>query len=361
MRDVRDAGAMVAVVGRYYLSISWRVRRQLRRWHARAERIADPALRATAVEKLRDEQLHAHAAAVFAVTAPRRHVAPLVELAVAFAVMFDYLDAVSEEPADDQLANGLQLFRALQVALDPALAPEPYYAAHPVGAGEGDGGYLDDLAAACRAALARLPSADVVRPLAVAAAARCGGAQSRTHAVASRGPGQLREWAATLLPDDRGYAWWELTAGAAASLSVHALFAAAADPRVTTAEARRLDAAYFPSICALATLLDSLIDYDADRRTGAHSYVGYYDSAGTAAERLAAIAADGVAATAGLRHRRRHRVIAIGVAGFYLSAAGAHGAYARPAARQVVAALNPLVLRPILALAAAKRRVNSPR
>jgi len=272
--------------------------------------------------------------------------------------MYDFLDAVSEAPADDQLANGLSLHRALRVALDPGAAPCRYYEAWP---GGDDGGYLDDLVAACRGALARLPNAAALRPLLLEAALRCGGGQTHTHAVETQGTGQLRAFARTLAetlePGRRGYEWWELTAGAAASLALHALFAAAADPAATVADARRIDAAYFPSICALAALLDSLIDHDADQLTGAHSYVGYYRGPEHAAQRLAAIAADGAERAAALRrHGRRHAVIATGVAGFYLSAASAHGAFAAPATARVIAALDPLVLRPVMALAAVKRR-----
>lgn len=354
IRGVRDAVATVSVIGRYYVLISWRVARQLRRWRDRAERISDPELRVIAGAKLREEYLHSQAAAVFATTAPCRHLGPLVELLVAFEVMYDYLDAVSEASVADQLANGRHLHHALAVALDPDAQAADYYAGYPPS--DGDGGYLDDLAAACRAAFDRLPGADIVRPFALEAASRCGGGQTRTHAVESCGTGQLRLWAETLQPPGGGYSWWELGAGAAASLALHALFAAAADPTVTRAEARQLDGAYFPSVCALAALLDSLIDYDADQEAGAHSYVGYYGSAEKAAERLARIATEGVEAMAGVQHSRRHAVIATGVVGFYLSAASAHGAFAEIATRRVVAVMNPAVLRPILAIAAVKRR-----
>ncbi len=122
-------------------------------------------------------------------------------------------------------------------------------------------------------------------------------------------------------------------------------------------QARRLDAAYFPSVCALAALLDSLIDFDEDQRTGAHSYVGYYASAEAAASRLERIALDGVEGMASVPHARRHAVIATGVVGFYLSATSASGGFAGVASRRVIGAMNPYVLRPILAIAALKRRL----
>jgi tetraprenyl-beta-curcumene synthase len=354
LRGVRDFVAMAAVVSRYYVSISWRVSRVLDNWRARAELISDPCLRGIAVSKLRDEHLHAQAAAVFATTAPRANRAALVELLVTFEVMYDFLDAVSEAHVADQVANGRCLHRALLVALDGSAERGGYYAEFP---GRDDGGYLDELAAACRHVFEQLPSADVVRPYALAASERCCGGQTHTHAVTSAGIDQLRAWALSLASTRYGaYSWWELAAASAASLAIHALFAVAADPTATRGDAAQVDAAYFPSVCALAALLDSLIDRDADRDAGAHSFVGYYSSRQAVTQRLAMIAADGVEAMAGLRGARRHAVIATGVAGFYLSDVDARRPFAVSATSRVIDALNPFVLRPILAIAAAKRR-----
>lgn len=347
---LRDVVALSCVLSRYYGSIAWMVRRELRRCHALAQAIPNPVLRRMALDKLRREYLHAHAAAVFAAPAPRRRRRDLVRLLVTFQVMYDYLDGVSELPATDPVAHGLCLYEALYAVIGEPPAGVDYYRWHPEGV---DGGYLDDLAAICRRCLDRLPSRGVVLPVLERAIPRCGEAQTRAHAVAACGREQLRDWAEPLRALAAGLHWWELAAGAASSVLLHAILAAAAEPAITPREASAVEAAYFPA-SALSALLDSLIDHHEDRATGAHRFIGYYASPDAVGERLAAIAHDGAARVAGLRRGRVHVVIATGVAGFYLS--GARGTFAESTGQRVIAALNPGLLRPILALARIKRR-----
>jgi len=311
----QDAVSAFLVVAHYYVAVAPQVRRELRRWRTRAETIPDATLRREALAKLDGEALNAEAAATFAVLAPRRHRKDLIRLVVAFQVMYDYLDAVSEHAVADPLRNGLHLHKALLFAIDPQAAPVDFYAYD--GAGD-DGGYLSELTAVCREAFGALPAGSIVMPLLRKACRRCGGGQSRTHAVDVDGVGQLARWAART-SRDRTYAWWELAAGAASSLALHALFAAAADPRTEPGVATQVDAAYFPSVCALSTLLDSLVDHDEDERVGSHSFIAYYSHREHATMRLAAIADEAASGTRRLPSGRRHAVIATGVACFYLS------------------------------------------
>lgn len=348
---MRDAAAVGAVVARYYVSVAPVVRDELRFWRGRAGRIPDPVLRAAALDNLDGEHLHVHAAAVLATVAPRRHRRPLVRLLVAFEVMYDYLDTLSEEPSPDWVANGLQLHGALAATISAADDAD-FYALHERC---DDGGYLDELVAACRRRFERLPASDSILPAITAAMARCAEGQTRAHA-AVEDVEQLERWGRRLHDADSEYRWWELTAATASSLVVHALFAAAADPATTREDAEAVAAAYYPALSALTTLLDSLVDYEGDRRSGEHSYVGYYEASAVAALRLATIAAAGVGAVAALPHARRHAVIATGIAGFYLAAPTANGTFARLPKRRVIAALRPGLIYPVLLAVAAKRR-----
>lgn len=350
---VRDMLAVVAVICRYYISIALPVRRQLRILHLRAQQIPDLELRRMALAKLADEHLNAQAASVFATLAPRRHRRTAARLAVTFEVMYDYLDSVSEQPANDPLANGLQLHAALLAAVVTPTVDVDFYAHHSQ-SGD-DGGYLHDLAARCRSCLGQLPAFEQVLPVALAAVERCGIGQARTHAAPFDGIEQLRTWAAKLAPDAPQHEWWERAAGAASSLAVHALFVAAADPRTSRAEAVQIDRAYFPSICALSTLLDSLIDQGDDEVTGEHCYITYYKTPSEVAIRLEAIAREGAVSVLRLRRARRHAVITAGVAGFYLSATSARRGTAARATEKVLAAFSPVVMQPILSVLQYKR------
>ncbi len=320
----------------YWLTIYPRARLEIRHWRRRAQQIPDPTLRAHAVHKLTRERLNPEAAAFFAVLAPHRHRAALVRLIVGFQIAYDYLDAINEQPTTASLRNGLQLHRALNDAVSSRPYDTDYYRFHPQ---HDDGGYLADLVRACRAALQVLPSASELEPLLMLAAERCGEAQSRNHAVLVEGDAQLIEWAATQR-DAGEYLWWELAAAGISCLALHALFAAAA--RATTlGEAERIDSAYYPPVCAISALLDSLVDRPHDADGTNHSFVSHYASSTLTAERFAAITSEARALSSALRNHRRHAVILAGIASFYLSAPEAHSELARPAATRTLDCLGP--------------------
>ena len=333
----------------YWLTIYPRARLEIRRWAARAGQIPDPTLRAQALFKLTRERLNPEAAAFFAVLAPRRHRAALVRLMVCFQIAYDYLDAINEEPETAGLRNGLQLHRALSDAVSSGSAGCDYYRYHPQ---RDDGGYLVDLVSACRDALWTLPSASAIESLLVHAAARCGEAQSRNHAVLVEGDGQLIDWAANQRASE--YLWWELAAAGISCLALHALFAAAACA-TTLEEAARIDVAYFPSVCAISALLDSLVDQPDDSAGSNHSFVAYYESSTLAAARFAAITSEARTLSSVLKGHHRHRVILAGIASFYLSAPGASTELARPVATRTLDCLGRSSA-PILAVMRLRRR-----
>ncbi len=338
--EMRAGAALVTMNARYWSTVHPRVRRQLRRWQSRARLIPDPALRALATSKLEGERFNTEVAATLATLAPRRWRAHTIEAIVALQVIYDYLDGLSEQPAPDPLDSSRSLFAAFgdALALVPG-APVDYYRSHPH---REDGGYLQALVATCQGAFAGLPRAAAVAPVAREAVLRCGEGQSRTHAAASLGAEQLEDWA-TARARGTELSWWEYTAGATASiLAAHALIAVAADVRTTAAQARDLDRAYF-HMCALSTLLDSLIDHSRDVAEGSHSFISYYPSESAKAEGVAAAAARAAAGAAELPRGPHHRMTAAGVAAYYLSAPEAGSPPASAVKARVVAELRPLI------------------
>ncbi len=328
----------------YLLTIYPLVRLELRRWQRQARAIHDATLRERAIHKLTDERLNPEAAAFMAVLAPLRHRPALVRLMVDFQIAYDYLDAINEQPATSSLGNGIQLHRALSDAVSARPPRTDYYRHHPQ---RDDGGYLADLVAGCRVALSSLPSSAAIEPVLVRAAERCGEGQAHNHAALVEGERQLIAWTESLA-DPHGYLWWELAAAGISCLALHALFAAAACP-CTPAEAERVDAAYFPSVCALSALLDSLIDRADDAEGTNHSFVGHYRTPELTALRFAAIAGEARECSRPLAGRARHAIILAGIASFYLSAPEAHSEPARAAGARTLERLGP-VTTPILAV-----------
>lgn len=335
----------------FWLTIYPRARLEIAHWRRRAERIPDETLRAHALHKLTRERLNPEGAAFFAVLAPRRHRAALVRLIVGFQIAYDYLDAINEEPETASLRNGLQLHGALGDAVSSRPYDADYYRFHPQ---RDDGGYLAELVRACRSALAELPSAAELEPLLLLAAERCGEAQSRNHAVLVEGDAQLIEWASKQ-QDGGEYLWWELAAAGISCLALHALFAATARP-ITLAEAEAIDGAYYPPVCAISALLDSLVDHPHDIDGTNHSFVSHYASSTLTAERFGSITSEARELSGALRRHRRHAVILAGIASFYLSAPEAHTELARLAATRTLDSLGPSSA-PILAVMRLRRRV----
>jgi tetraprenyl-beta-curcumene synthase len=353
IHQAREIAALVTAGIAYWLTIYPRAILEIRRCRHRARQIPDPTLRAHALDKLTRERLNPEAAAFFAVLAPRRHRGPLVRLMVDYQIAYDYLDAINEQPATASLRNGLQLHRALSDAVSSQPPCADYYLYHPQSE---DGGYLVELVRACHAMLRSLPSTAAIEQVLVHAAERCGEAQSRNHAVLVEGDGQLIEWTAAG-KDGGEYLWWELAAAGISCLALHALFAAAACA-TTLEEAQRIDAAYFPSVCAISALLDSLIDHRHDAGSVNHSFVGHYETATPIAERFAAIAGEARSLASTLRHRCRHTVILAGIASFYLSAPEAHTEFARPVATRTLDCLGPATAPTLAAMRLMRRSVG---
>jgi len=341
----RQSLALLRMMVRYWLVAYPLLRAELRVWERRAAEIPDEQLRADALLTLRRERLNAAGAALFAVVSvepdPR-----LVQLLVAFQLIWDYLDTLAERPAEDVYANAAQLHRALIDALLPDAVPVDYYALHPA---RDDGGYLAALVAACRAGSSALPSFDRVRDIAVQEAARARTVQAVNHAPASERAPALRHLAHSRDVACGEVSWFELAAAASSSLTIHALFAAAADGATTTDTAERVRAAYLPWICALSTLLDSLVDEREDAASGTMSFIGEYASRAQAVDRLQAIASRSLQSARELPRGERHAVIVAGTVAMYLSDGNAWTAGARTATIGVLRASGVLAL-PLLVL-----------
>lgn len=337
--NVADVLALLHIGAVYWLRIYPQVGRELAGWQHRASCIPDLVLRQHALAKLSGERLNPEAAALFAVLAPSPQRRRVVRLIVAYQVLYDYLDAVNEDADGAELRNGLQLHRALTDAVLPELPMSDYYLRHP---SHGDGGYVRALVIACRRIVRTLPSAPRCAAVLARTTERCGQAQSRNHAILTEGDAGLIRWSRTQASEHNGYLWWELAAGGISCLAIHALLAVAADPRGTAEDAAKLDAAYFPPVCAISALLDSLADYEADAGTTNHSFVERYRDSDHAATRLVSITADATQSIRTLPHAPRHAVILAGICSYYLSSPTVWRGFGAQAAQELVSRIGPL-------------------
>jgi hypothetical protein len=123
---------------------------------------------------------------------------------------------------------------------------------------------------------------------------------------------------------------------------------AAADRRLTTNEAMAIDSAFLP-ICALATLLDGVVDHDQDKASGERHYIRLYETPVTLTEALTRLTRDAVLHTGMVPRRRGSLMTLTGVVAYYASASGAECELARPIMGALRAELGGL-LTPALGL-----------
>jgi tetraprenyl-beta-curcumene synthase len=345
MQSLRVSGALVLANARYWSGVAPLVRGQIKHWEKRALAIADPRLKALATQKLSDERFNVEVAATLATLAPRASRAHVVEAIVAAQIAYDYLDVLGEQPPDRSHAMD-------------------------------DGGYLRELVGAVAKSLGPLPAAATLAGIMQRVLHRCGEAQALIHAAVRDGDAELERWATREATTDRAgraqtvnslgrselggprlgrprLGWPEYLAGASAGvLTLHALIAAAADPRTTLADAEAIDATYL-CIGAL-TMLDSLNDRKQDLAMGEPGYIRHYESREQLAERLAAVAREAAVEARALPHGAHHTMTMLGVVAYYGSASAAHGSLAAPVTARVRTELGPLMV-PTLAIMRAWR------
>ncbi|HEX3518964.1 MAG TPA: DUF2600 family protein [Solirubrobacteraceae bacterium] len=342
----RAGGALALADVRYLRTVAPLVRMQLKRWELRAEAIDDPALRTLALAKLHDEGFNAEVAAMVVTSVSRIHRARAVEAIVALEVLFDYLDGLTEAPAGRGLRDGHQLFRALTDAVALDTSPRGGYYRHH---GQSEDSYLEELIAAVRGSLASLPAAGLVGEALVRCASRCAEAQLRSHAIPRCGPAQAERWAQVAAVGS-SLGWREFLAGAASSvLAMHALIAAAGDPRTTHEHALAIDAVYLP-ICVMPSILDSIVDHAQDLRSGSPSFVSHYPDAATLARRLDAVAEYVVARARMTPGGTHHAMILAGIVAYYATNPLADSELGRPVNRRLRHRLQPAIAPALLTL-----------
>ena len=323
------------------------VSREVRGWRTRASSIPDDALRADALRSLTSKRASTDGAALFW-TLPDGRSPNLLRLLVAFEVMADFLDNVSERGVRAGTANGIQLHVALREALDPGAPVSAYYRHHPW---REDGGYLRALVGACRERCTQLPHYRNVRSRAIRAAtlAQMLGLNHEPDPLLR--DTALREWARCEAHSWEDLAWFESTAAASGWLTVLALLALAAGGGAPEeGRVRAICAAYLPWISLVATMLDSYADQAQDAAGAQHSYIAHYPCAEVAVERVCEIMHEAARRARALPDGARHTVIVACMVAMYLSKDSSRTPQLRASTRRLAAAGGslPRMLLPVL-------------
>jgi tetraprenyl-beta-curcumene synthase len=358
---------------------------EVARWRRRAAAIKDPRARADALHGLDHKRGHIDGAALFWTVPPRRD-RQLVRALVAYEVLQDFLDSLSERAASAGVrdADARRPFRALGEALDPARPLSDWCAGLPWDAR----GYLAALVAACRESVLALPSFTTVQPFLARETDRAEVLHLNHIRDRSQRDPALRAWAAAtfgtggcqpgapgepsapvrdapIVGDRPDYAhalpreacddrlrWFELTAAASGWITTHALLCQAAIPGVTSADVAATHAAYFPHVALTLTLLDSWADQEPDARAGDHNYLSHYAAPLDAVTRLQASIARAAHDVLALPDGERHAVLLACMIALYMSKDSARTPRTRPTSNAIVRSGGalPRLLLPVLRL-----------
>jgi tetraprenyl-beta-curcumene synthase len=322
------------------------VSKEIRHWRRRALQIPDKRIRKDALNALAHKRTHADGAALFW-TIPRRRSLDLLRLLVAYELIWDFLDNLSERAAIEGQDDGYHLHLAIAEAIDPGGPISDYYCSNSF---REDGGYLRALVQTCRNGCKLLPSYHRVSGLAIAEARRAQVLSINHDRDATRRVSALKAWVAHEFQDTRGMEWWELSGAASAPLTIHALLALAMEPICTERDITQIHAAYSPWLSAATTMLDSYVDQVEDQKNGDHSYIAHYPDPDSAALGIHRLVWHATKEARSLRNGSKHAVIAAAMIAMYLSKDSARTPELRATTQSLVNAGGSLtrLLLPIL-------------
>jgi tetraprenyl-beta-curcumene synthase len=313
------------------------VSRETRCWRRRALSIPDKTLREDALKGL-GKRGNIEGAAFFWILPDNRSLV-LLKALIAYEIVADFLDEVSERGACAGIANGRQLHRALIDALDYEKPISSYYCYHE---SQDDGGFLLALVDFCRQSSRSLPSYDCVRSQLICAASHTQVLGINHEPDIVDREAKLMQWAESQFPRGEGLWWFELTAAASAWLTVLALLALAATPECSDQSISSVYAAYL-RISLAGTMLDSYVDLADDAAKAAHSYFGYYPSMDIAVKRTGSLIQQSMCRARELGNGTRHEILVAAMVALYLSTDCAGARTSPMATRRLLQAGGPLV------------------
>lgn len=291
------------------------VEKELAFWRIRASAIPDDELRKQALASIADKKFHCLGGSIYALYAPEQW-RLLLTLIVALQTMSDYLDNLCDRVERTGEDSYRSLHRAFYAALDPAASRQCWYEYFPH---KNDGGYLDELVAACTRVIAFLPGFRYVQEEIAALAALYSDLQVLKHLAADQRKQRLVNWYADNSDKVPGVTWWEFAAAAGSTLGIFALSARAAAGPAGGQEVAGLLACYFPWVCGLHILLDYFIDLDEDKTYNDLNFVSYYPSPRDAEEGMLRFLREALHRAKSLPRPAFHGMVVSGLLALYLS------------------------------------------
>lgn len=287
----------------------------LKRWRGQASLIPDSALRVQALSSIEKKAFHCQGGAAYALY-PTALTSNAIQFIVAYQTISDYLDNLCDRSGVTEEEAFRQLHLAMADAVDPNAPMHDYYKHYPH---KDDGGYLDNLVAACRREVERLPSLGTVKHILQWLSSLYSELQNKKHVLPTAREEKLLQWASLHTARYPMISVWEFCAATGSTLGIFLLFAAAQSPDLTTAEAEAMLAAYFPWVCGLHILLDYFIDAEEDAQEGDFNFISYYKNAEESVDRLSFFMDQALLRCSTLKYPGFHKTVIRGLLAMYLS------------------------------------------
>ncbi|HEV2998064.1 MAG TPA: DUF2600 family protein, partial [Solirubrobacteraceae bacterium] len=173
---------------------------------SRASEIPDPLLRGLALLTRDAKWDNLEGAAAFAAFVPREHLGTVARLLVGLQGIYDYADTLIEQVGGSRPESARRLHAAMLAALDPDARHLDYYEHQECSE---DGGYLTSLVDGCRAAVARLPSYQLLARAVLEQGRRIVDYQSYINLDPDQGYPKFVRWAGAETPPGADLRWWE--------------------------------------------------------------------------------------------------------------------------------------------------------
>lgn len=291
------------------------VRRELKGWRLRAEKIPNLELRRQALASLTAKQFHCEGGSIYGLLA-KRHWQEAIRFIVAYQTISDYLDNLCDRSTSLDPIDFSALHEAMTDALTPDATGKNYYRFR---SEQEDGGYLQALVKTCQEVLSRIPNYGTIAPALHELARYYCDLQVHKHVQIEERVPRLQTWFSAhqkQLPELR---WYEFSACAGSTLGIFCLVAYGLDQELSDDLTDRVKNSYFPWVQGLHILLDYLIDQEEDRINGDLNFCFYYRNNEEMLERFKHFLQNATKSVSQLPHTGFHQLINQALLGVYLS------------------------------------------
>lgn len=305
----------ISLMYKVYKNILPEVHRELAIWRQKAAEIPNDELRRQALASIHSKAFHCEGGAILALIAGENY-REAIKFIVAYQTISDYLDNLCDRSTSLDPDDFSALHESMVDALSLKGSRSGYYRFRE---DQDDGGYLAELVNTCNEVLGKNDNFSLIKDFLLDLCGFYIDLQIHKHVDLKERVPRLKKWFDENKEQIPSMEWYEFSACSGSTLGIFCLISYAMRDDFTGDHAVAVKEGYFPYIQGLHILLDYLIDQEEDKLGGDLNFCFYYESEEKLFERLKHFIVRADQHTAGLPHKRFHKLINRGLLGVYLS------------------------------------------